>query len=55
MFSGVDGSGKLTISRFLVSYLFRYGFVCRYWFRGSHLFASVLVGFFRVSGFLWWL
>jgi hypothetical protein len=40
--SGADGSGKTTVSRLLVSVLSNHGYVCFHWFRGSHLFASLL-------------
>ena len=43
--SGADGSGKTTATRFLTSYFSRHGNVCVHWFRGSHLFASVLARF----------
>jgi len=43
--SGADGSGKTTISKLLASYLSRYGFTCVHWFRGTHLFTSVLARF----------
>jgi len=41
-FSGADGSGKTTASKLLLWYLSRHINVCVHWFRGSHLFASVL-------------
>lgn len=43
---GPDGSGKTTLARFLRNYLFSCG-VYAYisWFRGSHLFASILARF----------
>uniref|UniRef100_A0A7C4BCI9 Thymidylate kinase n=1 Tax=Ignisphaera aggregans TaxID=334771 RepID=A0A7C4BCI9_9CREN len=40
--AGADGSGKTTISRLLASYLSSYGSTCVHWFRGTHLFTSVL-------------
>jgi hypothetical protein len=43
--SGADGSGKSTTIRFLALYFSRYGDVCVHWFRGSHLFVSVLARF----------
>jgi len=43
--SGADGSGKTTISRLLFSALALRGSVCIHWFRGSHLFSSVLSRF----------
>jgi len=45
--SGADGSGKTTVARFLVSLLSNHGSVCFHWFRGSHLFASVLARFLQ--------
>jgi hypothetical protein len=42
---GADGSGKTTAIRFLALYLSRYSDVCIHWFRGSHLFVSVLARF----------
>jgi energy-coupling factor transporter ATP-binding protein EcfA2 len=45
VFSGTDGSGKSTQSQLLRSYLSRRGSTCDHWFRGSHLFASVLARF----------
>ncbi|MEM3806042.1 MAG: hypothetical protein QXV08_08305 [Desulfurococcus sp.] len=46
-FFGPDGSGKSTLARLLRSYLYSQG-VYAYisWFRGTHLFASVLARFF---------
>ena len=41
-FFGPDGSGKTTLSRILASHLSLHGSVCIHWFRGSHLFASLL-------------
>lgn len=41
-FSGADGSGKTTASKLLLWYLSKHTNVCVHWFRGSHLFASVL-------------
>ncbi|PLJ78190.1 hypothetical protein [Infirmifilum sp. SLHALR2] len=41
--SGCDGSGKTTLSRVLASYLSRYRSVRVFWFRGSHLLASLLL------------
>ena len=43
--SGADGSGKTTITKLLQLYFSRYGGVCVNWFRGSHLFVSVLARF----------
>jgi hypothetical protein len=43
--SGTDGSGKTTTTKLLLSHFSRYGDVCVHWFRGSHLFASVLAKF----------
>jgi hypothetical protein len=43
--SGADGSGKTTTTRILALYFSRYGYVCVHWFRGSHLFVSVLARF----------
>jgi hypothetical protein len=45
--SGADGSGKTTTVKILASYLSLYGFTCVHWFRGSHLFSSVLSRFLR--------
>jgi len=46
VFSGCDGSGKTTLSKLLTSHISSYyGFTCVHWFRGSHLFASVLARF----------
>jgi len=51
-FSGADGSGKSTTTKLLASYFSRYGNVCVHWFRGSHLFVSVLARFLhRFSSF----
>ena len=44
-FSGADGSGKTTASKLLLWYLSKHTNVCVHWFRGSHLFASVLAKF----------
>ena len=44
-FSGADGSGKTTATKLLQLYFSRYGNVCVHWFRGSHLFVSVLARF----------
>jgi len=41
--SGCDGSGKTTLARLLSIYLSRYGSARVFWFRGSHLFASLLL------------
>jgi len=50
--SGADGSGKTTISKLLVSYFSRRGPTCVHWFRGTHLFASVLARLLsRLSAF----
>ena len=50
--SGADGSGKTTATRFLALYFSRFGSACVHWFRGSHLFASVLARFLhRFSSF----
>jgi hypothetical protein len=43
--SGADGSGKTTTTKFLQLHFSRYGDVCVHWFRGSHLFVSVLARF----------
>jgi len=43
--SGTDGSGKTTATKLLLLHFSRYGDVCAHWFRGSHLFASVLAKF----------
>ncbi|MEM1510554.1 MAG: hypothetical protein QW096_11880 [Thermofilaceae archaeon] len=44
---GPDGSGKSTLARLLRSYLYSQGVYAHIsWFRGSHLFASVLARFF---------
>jgi len=45
VFSGADGSGKTTATKLLRLYFSRYGDVCVHWFRGSHLFVSVLARF----------
>jgi hypothetical protein len=45
VFSGADGSGKTTVTRLLLLYFSRYNHACTHWFRGSHLFASVLARF----------
>ncbi|MEM1704016.1 MAG: hypothetical protein QXQ31_08175 [Zestosphaera sp.] len=45
-FFGPDGSGKSTLARLLRSYLYSHGVYTHVsWFRGSHLFASVLARF----------
>ena len=50
--SGADGSGKTTTTKLLWLYFFRYGDACVHWFRGSHLFVSVLARFlYRFSSF----
>jgi len=50
--SGADGSGKTTATKLLRLYFSRYGGVCVHWFRGSHLFVSVLARFLhRFSSF----
>jgi hypothetical protein len=50
--SGADGSGKTTATKLLWLYFSRYGGVCIHWFRGSHLFVSVLARFLhRFSSF----
>jgi len=41
--SGCDGSGKTTLAKLLASYLSKYGSVKVFWFRGSHLLASLLL------------
>jgi len=41
--SGCDGSGKTTVARILASYLSKRGSTGMYWFRGSHLLASILL------------
>jgi len=43
--SGADGSGKTTTTKFLQLHFSRYGDACVHWFRGSHLFASILARF----------
>jgi len=43
--SGADGSGKTTIARLLASHLSKYGLTRIHWFRGSHMFSSVLSRF----------
>jgi len=43
--SGADGSGKTTISRLLAFYLSRHGSTRVHWFRGTHLFTSILARF----------
>ena len=43
--SGTDGSGKTTTTKLLLLHFSRCGGVCVHWFRGSHLFASVLAKF----------
>jgi thymidylate kinase len=51
-FSGADGSGKTTASKFLSWHLSKHTNVCVHWFRGSHLFASVLAKFlYRFKSF----
>ena len=45
VFSGADGSGKTTVTRLLLLYFSRYNHACTHWFRGSHLFVSVLARF----------
>jgi hypothetical protein len=50
--SGADGSGKTTTVGFLTLYLSRYSSICVHWFRGSHLFVSILARFLhRFSSF----
>jgi len=50
--SGADGSGKTTTTRFLASHFSKFNNVCVHWFRGSHLFVSVLARFLhRFSSF----
>jgi thymidylate kinase len=50
--SGADGSGKTTTTKLLQLYFSRYGGVCVHWFRGSHLFVSILARFlYRFSSF----
>jgi len=41
--SGCDGSGKTTLAKILASHLSRRGSVKVFWFRGSHLLASLLL------------
>jgi hypothetical protein len=48
--SGADGSGKTTATKLLLLYFSRYGNVCVHWFRGSHLFVSVLARFLHRFG-----
>jgi len=43
--SGCDGSGKTTLAKILTSHLSKYGSVKVFWFRGSHLLASLLLRF----------
>jgi len=43
--SGADGSGKTTTTKLLRLYFSGYGGICVHWFRGSHLFVSVLARF----------
>jgi len=43
--SGADGSGKTTTTKLLQLHFSRYGGICVHWFRGSHLFVSILVRF----------
>ena len=50
VFGGADGSGKTTATRFLALYFSRHGNVCVHWFRGSHLFVSVLARFLHRFG-----
>jgi len=45
VFTGADGSGKTTASKLLLWYLSKHISVCINWFRGSHLFVSVLARF----------
>jgi len=45
VFSGVDGSGKTTISKLLAFCIFRHNSTCVHWLRGSHLLASILASF----------
>jgi thymidylate kinase len=45
--SGADGSGKTTTTRFLASHFSKFNDVCVHWFRGSHLFVSILARFFH--------
>jgi len=47
VFTGADGSGKTTVSKLLLWYLSKHVSVCIHWFRGSHLFVSVLARFFH--------
>jgi hypothetical protein len=50
--SGADGSGKTTTAKLLLLYFSRHDDACVHWFRGSHLFASVLARFLhRFSSF----
>jgi hypothetical protein len=50
VFSGADGSGKTTTTKLLQLYFSRYGGICVHWFRGSHLFVSVLARFLHRFG-----
>jgi hypothetical protein len=43
--SGADGSGKTTTTGFLASHFSKFNDVCVHWFRGSHLFVSILARF----------
>jgi energy-coupling factor transporter ATP-binding protein EcfA2 len=43
--SGADGSGKTTTTRFLALLFSKFNDVCVHWFRGSHLFVSILARF----------
>jgi hypothetical protein len=49
-FSGADGSGKTTTTKLLLLYFSRHGDACVHWFRGSHLFVSVLARFLHRFG-----
>jgi hypothetical protein len=50
--SGADGSGKTTTAKLLLLYSSRHGDACVHWFRGSHLFVSILARFlYRFSSF----
>jgi len=44
--SGCDGSGKTTPAKILASYLSKHGSARVFWFRSSHLLASLLLRIF---------
>jgi len=45
IFSGVDGSGKTTLTKLIATLLSQHITVCIHWFRGTHLLASILARF----------